>query len=42
VTDVVPTLAEVHEARAEAGLREAKVRRHLLWRCSVVWRKPYR
>jgi ubiquinone/menaquinone biosynthesis C-methylase UbiE len=41
-TDVFPTLAEVREACAEAGLRGAKVRRHLLWRYSVVWHKPVR
>jgi SAM-dependent methyltransferase len=39
-TDVFPTLAELRAACAEAGLRGAKVRRHLLWRYSVVWRKP--
>ena len=41
-TDVFPTLAEVREACAEAGLRGAKVRRHLLWRYSLIWRKPDR
>lgn len=41
-TDVFPTLAEVREACAEAGLWGAKVRRHLLWRYTVVWRKPLR
>lgn len=41
-TDRFPTLAEVRDACAEAGLRGAKVRRHLLWRYSVVWRKPVR
>ncbi|WP_207956924.1 class I SAM-dependent methyltransferase [Rubrobacter tropicus] len=39
-TDRYPTLAEVRGACAEAGLRGAKVRRHLLWRYSLVWRKP--
>lgn len=39
-TDVFPTLAELRAACAEAGLRGAKVRRHLLWRYSLVWRKP--
>jgi len=32
----------VREACAEAGLRGARVRRHLLWRYSVVWNKPAR
>ena len=41
-TDRFPTLAEVHGACAEAGLRGAKVKRHLLWRYSLVWRKPIR
>jgi SAM-dependent methyltransferase len=41
-SDVFPTLAEVRRACAEAGLRGARVRRHLLWRYSVVWRKPAR
>ena len=41
-TDVFPTLAEVREACVEAGLSGAKVRRHLLFRYSVVWRKPAR
>lgn len=41
-TDRYPTLAEVREACAEAGLPEAKVRRRLLWRYSLVWRKPIR
>ncbi len=41
-TDVYPTLAEVRGACAEAGLPGAKVRRHLIWRYSVVWRKPVR
>lgn len=39
-TDVFPTLAEVRSACAETGMQGAKVRRHLLWRYSVVWRKP--
>lgn len=39
-TDHVPTFAEVRDACAEAGLRGAKVRRRLLWRYSLVWRKP--
>ena len=39
-TDRFPTLTEVRRACAEAGLRGTKVRRHLLWRYSVVWRKP--
>jgi len=41
-TDRFPTLSEVRGACAEAGLRGAKVRRHILWRYSVVWRKPVR
>lgn len=41
-TDVYLTPAEVRDACAEAGLRGAKVRRHLLWRYSLVWRKPIR
>lgn len=41
-TDTYPTLAEVRAAFAEAGLRGARVRRHLLWRYSAVWRKPSR
>jgi len=40
-TDAYPTLAEVREACKEE-LPGAKVRRHLLWRYSVVWRKPAR
>lgn len=39
-TDRFPTLAEVRDACVEAGLRGARVRRHLLWRYSLVWRKP--
>jgi hypothetical protein len=39
-TDAFPTIAEVREACAEAGLSGAKVRRRLLWRYSLVWRKP--
>jgi SAM-dependent methyltransferase len=38
-TDAFPTLGDVRSACDEAGLRGAKVRRHLLWRYSVVWRK---
>ena len=41
-TDAFPTIAEVRRACAEAGLQGARVRRHLLWRYSVVWRKPAR
>ena len=37
-TDAYPTLAEVREA-CESELPGARVRRHLLWRYSVVWRK---
>ncbi|MGI8911639.1 MAG: class I SAM-dependent methyltransferase [Rubrobacteraceae bacterium] len=40
-TDAYPTLAEVREACKEK-LPGAKVRRHLLWRYSVVWLKPAR
>jgi SAM-dependent methyltransferase len=40
-TDVYPTLAEVRRA-CEDELRDAAVRRHLLWRYTVVWRKPLR
>ena len=39
-TDRFPTLAEVRAGFAEAELPGAKLRRHLLWRYSVVWRKP--
>jgi len=38
-TDRYPTLAEVRAACARA-LPGARVRRHLLWRYSVVWRRP--
>jgi ubiquinone/menaquinone biosynthesis C-methylase UbiE len=41
-TDAFPTLTEIRSACEEAGLRGARVRRHLLWRYSVVWRKPPR
>jgi SAM-dependent methyltransferase len=41
-TDTFPTLGEVRSACDEAELRGARVRRHLLWRYSVVWRKPPR
>lgn len=41
-TDVFPTLTEVRDDCAEAGLRGSRVRRHLLWRYSIVWRKPAR
>jgi hypothetical protein len=40
--DRFPTLAEVRDAYSEAELPGAKVRRHLLWCYSVVWRKPGR
>ena len=39
-TDVYPTLGEVRGA-CEAALPVASVRRHLLWRYSVVWRKQH-
>jgi ubiquinone/menaquinone biosynthesis C-methylase UbiE len=38
-TDAYPTLAEARRA-CETVLRGAAVRRHLLWRYTVVWRKP--
>ncbi len=38
-TDVYPTLAEVRRASGEL-LPGARVRRHLFWRYSLVWRKP--
>ena len=38
-TDVYPTLAEVRRA-CETELGGAAVRRRLLWRYTVVWRKP--
>jgi ubiquinone/menaquinone biosynthesis C-methylase UbiE len=41
-TDAYPTLAEVSQAFAEAGLTGARVRRHVLYRYTVVWRKPLR
>ena len=41
-TDRFPTVPEVREACSGVGLIGAKVRRHLLWRYSVVWRKPVR
>jgi SAM-dependent methyltransferase len=40
-TDVYPTLAEVRGA-CETELGGAAIRRHLLWRYTVVWRKPLR
>jgi ubiquinone/menaquinone biosynthesis C-methylase UbiE len=40
-TDVYPTLGEVRRA-CDTELRGATVRRHLLWRYTVVWRKPLR
>lgn len=41
-TDRYLSLAEVRRACADAGLDGARVRRHLLWRYSLVWRKPPR
>jgi SAM-dependent methyltransferase len=38
-TDAYPTLAEVRRA-CETELQGAAVRRRLLWRYTVVWRKP--
>ena len=40
-TDAYPTLAEVRRA-CETELGGAAIRRHLLWRYTVVWRKPLR
>ncbi len=37
--DVYPTLAEVHTL-GERLLPGATVRRHLLWRYSLIWQKP--
>lgn len=37
--DTYPTLAEVRRACAEV-LPGAKVTRHLLWRYSIIWKKP--
>jgi SAM-dependent methyltransferase len=41
-TDRYPTLAEVRQTCSDAGLTGARVRRHLLYRYTVVWRKPLR
>lgn len=38
-TDVYPTLAEVREVSGDV-LPGARVRRHLFWRYSLIWRKP--
>ena len=38
-TDRYLSLAEVRRACAAAGLAGARVRRHLLWRYSLVWQK---
>jgi SAM-dependent methyltransferase len=40
-TDAYPTLGEVRRV-CETELPGAAVRRHLLWRYTVVWRKPLR
>jgi SAM-dependent methyltransferase len=40
-TDAYPTLAEVRQA-CETELGDAAIRRRLLWRHTVVWRKPLR
>jgi hypothetical protein len=40
-TDAYPTLGEVRLA-CERELEGAEVRRQLLWRYTVVWRKPFR
>jgi hypothetical protein len=37
--DIYPTMTEVHALCAEI-LPGAKIRKHLLWRYSVVWKKP--
>jgi len=37
--DIYPTMPEVHALCAEI-LPGAKIRKHLLWRYSIVWRKP--
>lgn len=39
-TDHYLSIAEVRRACADAGLHGARVRRHLLWRYSLVWRRP--
>lgn len=39
--DIYPTMSEVRELCAEI-LPGAKVRKHLLWRYSIVWQKPDR
>ena len=41
-TDAYPTLAEVRCACCESELGRAAVSRRLLWRYTVVWRKPLR
>jgi len=37
--DIYPTMSEVHALCADI-LPGAKIRKHLLWRYSIVWRKP--
>jgi len=37
--DLYPTMREVH-ALCEEILPDAKIRKHLLWRYSIVWEKP--
>jgi SAM-dependent methyltransferase len=37
--DIYPTMSEVH-ALCEEILPGAKIRKHLLWRYSIVWQKP--
>lgn len=39
-TDHYLSLGEVRAACDEAGLAGARVQRHLLWRYSLIWRKP--
>ena len=37
--DIYPTMSEVHALCADI-LPGAKIRKHLLWRYSIVWTKP--
>lgn len=39
-TDHYLSLAEVRRACADAGLEGSRIRRHLMWRYSLVWRRP--
>ena len=38
--DIYPTMNEVHTLCSEI-LPGAKIRKHLLWRYSLVWQKPH-